>query len=201
MDPGIYQQITGCDGVEEVLAAIDASLEAGLKVKVNAVLMEDINPQAWQELIALAKDRPLDVRFIELMPIGEGKHFTGVSNDKLLAQLQEAYPDIQPDERVHGSGPAVYWQIPGFEGSIGLISAMHHKFCSSCNRVRLTAAGELKTCLCYEDSIDLKTLLRTQGEENVLEAMRQIIFQKPKEHCFEATGQITEHRRMASIGG
>lgn len=201
MDPETYRQITGFDGAAEVLAAVDAALDEGLKVKINSVLMEDLNPGAWKELIMLAKNRPLDVRFIELMPIGEGTRFHGVSNVQLLKELKAAYPDMEPDRSIHGNGPAVYYHIPGFEGSIGLISAVHHKFCSGCNRIRLTADGQLKPCLCYDTSADLKTILRTQGENAVLETMRQTIYQKPEEHCFEEAGQITEHHRMASIGG
>ena len=201
LDPDMYRKITGFDGLTEVLAAVDAALEAGLRVKINAVLMEDFNPDAWKDLVGLAKDRPLDVRFIELMPIGEGKTFTGISNDRLLAELQSAYPQIQADDRIRGAGPAVYWKIPDYQGSIGLISAMHHKFCGGCNRIRLTATGELKPCLCYDRSADLRGLIRTGGTDAVLEAMKEVIYQKPKEHCFEAADQITEQRRMASIGG
>ncbi len=201
LDRDIYRQITGYDGLQEVLAAVDAAISAGLKVKINAVLMQNLNADAWKDLVCLAQERPLDVRFIELMPIGEGLHFTGVSNETLYAQMKAAYPDMEPDESVHGNGPAVYYHIPGFTGSIGLISAIHQKFCSGCNRIRLTADGMLKPCLCYDTSVNLKKLIRTQSEQAVLEAMRQIIYQKPKEHCFEAAGEITEHHRMASIGG
>ena len=201
LDPDIYRQITGYDGVQEVMAAVDAAISAGLKVKINAVLMQNLNADSWKDLVRLAQEHLIDVRFIELMPIGEGLHFTGVPNDSLYSQLKAAYPDMEPDENIHGNGPAVYYHIPGFTGSIGLISAIHRKFCGGCNRIRLTADGKLKPCLCYDTAADLKTILRTQGEDAVLEAMRQMIYRKPKEHCFEASGQITEHHRMASIGG
>ena len=201
LDRETYREITGFDQLPEVLAAIDAALAAGLRVKINAVLLADQNADAWQELILLAKDLPVDVRFIELMPIGEGAALAGMSNDDLFEQIRGRYPDIAADERIHGNGPAVYFQIPGFKGSVGLISAMHHKFCGGCNRVRLTAMGQLKPCLCYADSTDLRTILRGQGEAAVCEAMEKAIYNKPQAHCFEMKKYITEDHLMSSIGG
>ncbi len=201
LDRETYRGITGFDQLPEVLAAIDAALAAGLRVKINAVLLADQNADAWQELILLAKDLPVDVRFIELMPIGEGAALAGMSNDDLFEQIRGRYPDIAADERIHGNGPAVYFQIPGFKGSVGLISAMHHKFCDGCNRIRLTAMGQLKPCLCYADSTDLRTILRGQGEAAVCEAMEKAIYNKPQAHCFEMKKYITEDHLMSSIGG
>ena len=201
LDAEIYRQITGYDGLQEVLAAIDAALSAGLKVKVNAVLMAGINADSYKDLAGLAKAQPLDVRFIELMPIGEGRHFKGVSNEALLQDLERDFGRPERDDRIHGNGPARYYRIPGFQGSIGFISAMHRKFCGSCNRIRLTAMGELKPCLCYDTAVDLRTLLRTRGEAALPEAIRQAVARKPEAHCFETADHITEQRRMASIGG
>lgn len=201
LDAEIYRQITGYDGLQEVLAAIDATLSAGLKVKVNAVLMAGINADSYKDLAGLAKAQPLDVRFIELMPIGEGRHFKGVSNEALLQDLERDFGRPERDDRIHGNGPARYYRIPGFQGSIGFISAMHRKFCGSCNRIRLTAMGELKPCLCYDTAVDLRTLLRTRGEAALPEAIRQAVARKPEAHCFETADHITEQRRMASIGG
>ena len=201
MDAILYREITGFDRLDQVLSSIEAAASAGLRVKVNSVLLSDMNPDAWKDLIMLAKDMPVDVRFIELMPIGEGAALAGVSNDDLFAQIRDRYPDIAGDESIHGNGPAVYYHVPGFKGSIGFISAMHHKFCDGCNRIRLTAMGQLKPCLCYADSTDLRKILRSQGEAAVLEAMRAAIYGKPKAHCFEMKELITEDHLMSSIGG
>ena len=99
------------------------------------------------------------------MPIGCGKRNTGVSNLELLDEIKKEYPDIRIDLEIHGNGPAVYYRIPGFEGSIGFISAMHGKFCNTCNRIRLTSTGDLKPCLCYGDIYPLKELLKTETDE------------------------------------
>ena len=148
----------------------------------------------------------MDVRFIELLPIGEGRNSEGRSNEDLLEEIRSEFPQLQADDSVHGAGPAVYYKIPGYQESIGLISAMHGKVCSSCNRVRLTSTGFLKTCLCYEDGTDLREILRgDHTEENrsgeLLDAMARTIYGKPAEHCFEQPDQITEAHGMSAIGG
>ena len=200
-----FREITGFDLLNDVLCGIDAALSAGLRVKVNAVLQEGVNAEEWDALLQMAGDSPLDVRFIEMMPIGEARRVRAVNNHRLLGRVREKYPKLEADTRSHGNGPAVYVRIPGFQGSVGFISAMNEKFCGSCNRIRLTARGELKPCLCYADSVDLRRILRETAPEGRIEklaaAIRSVIEMKPRAHCFEDERQITEPRRMAEIGG
>ena len=147
---------------------------------------------------------PVDVRFIEMMPIGCGKMFKTVNHKQLLEEMMQAFPGMEREkdkEKRHGFGPAVYYRIPGFLGSIGLISAIHGKFCESCNRVRLTAQGMLKTCLCFEDGADLRAVLRDGEGKNLEEVMKTAIMKKPAAHCFEKPEKITEIHPMAAIGG
>lgn len=163
----------------------------------------------------------MHVRFIEMMPVGYGKSFQSTDPKMLLEEIRREYPGLKKDERMHGFGPAVYYRIPGFLGSIGVIRAMHGKFCGECNRVRLTSQGFLKGCLCYEDGVDLRALLRDGAEmpeqdkhyqwikrENeaeiqrrLKEAMRRVIWEKPAAHCFERPERMTERRGMSAIGG
>ena len=212
--PGRFQAITGQDELEKVLESMDAALEAGLPVKVNAVLQPDMNEDEWLSLAETARDRHLDVRFIEMMPIGTGRRFSAVSNRDLLERFRLIYPQLEADHSVHGNGPAVYYRIPGWKGSVGFISAMHGRFCGSCNRIRLTAQGKLKPCLCFGDTVDLMPLLRAADKEEaetgkevrkrsekLREALRTAILEKPLQHCFESEKGITERARMASIGG
>ena len=129
-----------------------------------------------------------------------------MSHKELLEQMKKRYPDMEESPRVHGCGPARYYHIPGFLGDIGFISAIHGKFCQDCNRVRLTAQGYLKTCLCYEDGIDLKHILRSLDEaacreENIEEAIRNAVWEKACAHCFEKPSDMTEENPMSSIGG
>lgn len=201
-----YQELTGFDGLEYVKASMEAAIKIGMKVKINVVLQKNYNEGEWKTLVELAKLYPVDVRFIELMPIGFGKECSVVYNEEILQRLQETYPNITQDKTIHGNGPAVYYRIPGFQGSIGLISAMHGKFCQYCNRIRLTAKGQLKACLCYRENIDIRQILRTDGthekrEEAIERAIQACIQNKPKQHCFEQLDKITEGRHMSQIGG
>ena len=196
-----FAELTGADHLPEVLKSIDAAVESGLRVKLNAVLQKGKNADEWQQLLELAKDRPLDVRFIEMMPIGRGRECMGISNDELLKRIQENYPGVCKDERVHGNGPAVYYHIPGFAGSVGFISAIHGVFCSSCNRIRMTATGDLKPCLCYQDSVSVREAARYGTDEEVRARLEEAITMKPKQHCFDEKQGITEQRKMVQIGG
>ena len=214
LKPDRFLAITGRDELYRVLESMDAALKTGMPVKVNAVLQPDMNEDEWLQLAEMARDAALDVRFIEMMPIGQGKRFSAVSNRDLLERIRQIYPQLETDQSVHGNGPAVYYRIPGWKGSVGFISAMHGRFCGSCNRVRLTAQGKLKPCLCFGETVDLMPVLRreygsvegtesaeTVRRENLKTALRAAILGKPLQHCFESEEGITEYARMASIGG
>ena len=225
LDRDMYREITGTDALGAVLAAVKRASQLPVSVKINAVSMDfgQTGPAVWQQMVELAREYPVDVRFIEMMPIGYGKDFKTINHQELLEEMRKAYPYMEEDDTAHGFGPAVYYRIPGFKGSVGLISAIHGKFCSDCNRVRLTSQGYLKPCLCYEEGVDLRKILR-QGQERPIEeghyrwplaacpanerlqrelrgAMARAIEEKPAAHCFERPGQITEAHNMIAIGG
>lgn len=205
LDPRVYRQITGKNQLPKVLRAIEQSIDAGLPVKLNTVLQKDINEKEWLTLARITQEKPVDVRFIEMMPIGYGKQYLPVSNTELLEHLKDLYPELQKDDTIHGNGPAVYYRIPKALGSIGFISPIHGKFCQSCSRLRLSAQGRLKSCLCYEDQIDLMEPLRAhRGEEReclIRERILQAVEQKPWEHQFGQADQVTETKQMVQIGG
>ncbi len=201
LEPERFRQITGFDYLDRVLGAIEAAISTGLRVKVNTVLQKGVNEDEWHSLMRLAEKYPLDVRFIELMPIGCGQKEAAVPNPWLLEEMRQRYPGLIEDTRVHGNGPAVYYRVPGFLGSIGLISAIHGKFCDRCNRIRLTSTGEVKPCLCYGDSFSLREAARSRDAEAVQRLLRQAVLKKPGTHCFEEPGKITEKHKMTQIGG
>lgn len=208
LDNAVYKQITGFDKLLKVRTGIDKAVEKGIKVKVNSVLQKGVNDKEWLQLAKLARERQIDVRFIEMMPIGFGKKSEGIDGNEILLKFRETYPGIKPDDMIHGNGPAVYYRIPGFAGSIGFISAVHGRFCRACNRIRLTAKGELKPCLCYETCVDARKVLRSPaymepGEraEGLKDTIRQAVGLKPEKHCFELEKNITEGRQMVEIGG
>lgn len=201
LDPVTYADITGFDALSEVIDGLVAAMEQGLRVKVNAVLQQGVNEDHWPALVELSRNRAIDVRFIEMMPIGWGRGLHSLPNDALRRKMEAAYGPLTPDSSVHGNGPAVYWHISGFLGSVGFISAIHGKFCSTCNRIRLTSTGCLKGCLCYEAGEDLRTPLRAGDLDEVRLRFRRLIASKPEAHCFERLGQVTERREMSKIGG
>ena len=201
LNPDTYTKITGASELSRVLEGIRTMEALHIPLKINVVLQQNVNAGEWTDLVLLAKDHPLDVRFIELMPIGYGKELSPISNSELLEKLTFTFGSLIPEERPHGNGPARYYHIEGFQGSIGFISAIHGKFCNQCNRIRLTATGELKPCLCYGDHISIKKALRTGSPEDVRQLLTQAIYQKPAAHCFETISAITETNEMSRIGG
>lgn len=196
-----FQKITGFDELLRVLDAIEQSVKIGMKVKINTVLQIGENDDEWESMLNLAKVYPLDVRFIELMPIGEGSRGKMVSNTELLERIQSKYKDFTRDHREHGNGPAVYYRIPGFVGSIGFISAMHGVFCDQCNRIRLTSTGEVKPCLCYGKTVSIRDAARSGNDVEVKRLLKKAIEMKPERHCFDHEKEITEHNAMVKIGG
>ena len=199
---GQFRKISGVDGLSCVRQALAQTVQAGIQTKVNAVLLRQKRSQLLP-LAKLAEMMPVDVRFIEMMPIGYGAQQQGWSADEALAVLQSAYPDLHAVQR-HGNGPAVYYASQKLQGCLGMIAANTHKFCRQCNRMRLTSTGFLKPCLCYDDGVDLKAIVRS-GRTDMLAALRQAICraaaQKPAGHCFDTAGQITENKTMNQIGG
>ena len=203
LDPVKFKQITGFDALNKVLEAIHLCKNyPGIKLKLNVVTLADYNKNEILDFAALAQHDDIDVRFIEMMPIGLGDGFEGYSQDYIKGIIEEKYGMLEgPLNQNYGNGPAVYYKIPGFEGKIGFISAISHQFCDSCNRVRLTAEGLLKPCLQYAEGIDLKKAIR-EGGEPLDNLIRKGIFDKPKEHNFRSsTIEGREQKLMSKIGG
>ena len=162
--------------------------------------MSGINDSEIPALAALARDFPIHVRFIEMMPIGLGKCYAAIPQDTLIRQLTAAYGPLRPLTERFGNGPAKYYHIPGFKAHIGFISAMSHRFCKDCNRIRLTSDGQLKTCLFYEDGADLKYLLRNgYDDSDIAEEIAAALKHKPEHHDLQ--NQIPESKGMSQIGG
>ena len=201
LDRERFAAITRRDRLPQVLEGLDAALKTpGLGVKVNCVAMEG-REDDWVALAALARSEPLAVRFIELMPIGLGGGLKPCGEAAVRAALEAAYGPMTGNDDVKGNGPCRYFALPGFRGRIGFISAMSHKFCAQCNRVRLTAAGYLKTCLQYDTGVDLAPLL-SGPDEALRQAITDAVARKPAEHCFTAEDvQHRERRIMSQIGG
>ena len=205
LDPALFAKITARDEFAAVQAGIHAALESGIPVKLNCVPQVGVNEGELEALAALAQDKPLQVRFIEMMPIGYGAAMPCISGPELLTRFRRRWPELAslPGAACAalGDGPAVYYTVPGWKGDIGFIAAVHGKFCASCNRVRLTSQGFLRPCLASETGCDLRTLLRGgAADEELLQAIRETIWSKPREHHF-GDNSMPATRGMYRIGG
>ena len=202
IDEDVFERVTRRSGVSKVLDSIDAAISyPQLKVKLNCVPMlaniSQILPMAERFL----SDERLSLRFIELMPIGLGREETGISEDALRAMLQEKFGEMTPLKHEPLCGPCRYYKLEKLKGKVGFISAVSSCFCQSCNRVRLTSSGFLKTCLQFDRGVELRPLLNGT-DEDILSAMRQAIWDKPEHHVFSEQGGCSlEQRIMSQIGG
>lgn len=198
----VFRTITRKEGLDKVLEGLNMALSFDkLNIKLNCVPCAE-NKDELVEIAKLAKNSRLTVRFIELMPIGYGKNLTFLGEQHVKSQLEKKFGNLINYPENIGNGPAKYFTIPNFQGKIGFISAMSHKFCETCNRIRLTANGILKTCLQYESKIDLRSLLIGDNEiiQNTIE---KAIFEKPECHQFITESNIKniEKSTMSQIGG
>ena len=203
--PEVFRQITARDDFAAVQAGLQAALESGLPVKLNCVPQAGVNEGELETLAALAQNNAMQVRFIEMMPIGYGAAMPCISGPELRARFARRWPELAPlsaaQEYALGDGPAVYYTVPGWQGSIGFIAAVHGKFCASCNRVRLTSQGFLRPCLASETGCDLRALLRSGADDaQLLATIRETIWAKPREHHFNDSS-MPATRGMYRIGG
>ena len=198
-----FERITRRSALPQVLQGLEKALSyPSLKVKVNCV--PTFQPEAdLIQIAGLARENLLHVRFIEMMPIGLGKEFTARGEEQIKVVLERAYGSMTPTGERLGYGPCHYYTLENFQGRIGFISALSHKFCDSCNRVRLTSTGFLKGCLQFENGADLKALIRGGcSDETLKAAIEKVIYEKPAGHNFQEEKKGNEESHiMAQIGG
>lgn len=212
LDADQFAMITRRGKLEDTLAGIESALEVGFDpVKINAVTVRSLN----QDYLAFAKlsiDRPLHVRFIEYMPVGESSGSTGcgwgkqdvVPSEELIgiigerARAEGLAPLVPADgTRPEGWGPARYYTFEGAQGTVGFISPLSRHFCSECNRLRLTADGKLRPCLFSDDEYDLRPALRAHDDEAARAVFAEALGAKPDEHH----DKVGTERGMSQIGG
>lgn len=195
----IFNLITRRNLFANVQNGLNKIFKSGCEVKINCVPISGINENELLNIVELAKENDIKVRFIELMPIGCAVNFKGIPTAKVIAQIENAFGEMKSVAKSHLQGPAQYFNLQGFKGQIGFIDALDHKFCSSCNRIRLTADGFLKLCLNSNAGLDIKSLLRTGiNDDKLFEAIQNTIHNKPKEHHFNEYNDVN---KMYQIGG
>ena len=203
LDPRMFHQITGINKFDEVMRGIDRAFDVGYhKVKVNSVLMKNLNDHEFNQFLAWVKNRPIQMRVIELMQTGEmdsffeRHHLSGeILAQKLLSQ------GWQLQRRAATDGPAKVFSHPDYQGEIGLIMPYEKNFCASCNRLRVSAKGKLHLCLFGEEGIELRDLLQSEEQQGVLQSRIFSALQGKREHHYLHQGDSGIRNHLASIGG
>ena len=182
--------------------AAEAAQAAGLgPVKLNVVVMRGVNDDEIVDFARLTVERPWHVRFIELMPVGDLRELTDahvVPSDEVLSRIGTLGELLPAEGPPRGNGPAAYFRLPGAAGSVGVITPMTHTYCGSCNRVRLTADGRLRTCLFGDHEVDLRTPLR--AGEPLEPHFRRALAEKPLEHAL-LQRRVGGLRALSQVGG
>ncbi|CCO09313.1 GTP 3',8-cyclase MoaA [Desulforamulus hydrothermalis] len=204
LEPENFKHITRIGKFSDVWRGIDKALELQLHpVKLNVVAVRGVNDHEFADFARLSRELPLHIRFIELMPIGECNPWAVdnfIAAQEIIQRLQQEFGPLETQIKVTGNGPARYYRLPGAKGTIGFITAMSEHFCSSCNRLRLTANGRLRPCLYSNQEFDLKTPLRKGATRQELAALiEEAIRHKPDRHHMHDGWR--DHRVMSQIGG
>ena len=191
-----YFELTGADKLKDVFEGIKEAQKVGLfPVRINSVLINGKNDASAKELIDIAKNFDIDVRFIELMPFSDEGH-----DEKKVVKgedILKRFPYLVPVESDSEKSVARYFTAENFKGRVGLITPVSHKFCSKCNRIRVLSDGKVRPCLGDDKEIDLMPFI--DNEEKLLEAIKNAIFNKPANHSFNC--DYGKFHSMNRIGG
>jgi cyclic pyranopterin phosphate synthase len=200
-----FRKITGRDGLDEVLAGIRLAQELGLHpVKVNAVIIREINDHEVEALAGFAHEGDLSLRFIEFMPLDSARAWLKemvVPGHEVLARLQARF-DLRPIAPDNPSATSKRWAFADGRGEIGIIAPVSEPFCGHCNRIRLTADGKIRTCLFSVKEHDLRPLLRDGApDEEIAEWLKSVVLQKEARHHIGEAEFVPPLRSMSCIGG
>ncbi len=200
--PDMFRKLTRRDLLPEVLAGIDAAEKTGLPYKINVVVMRGCNDDEIHDFARLTQDRNCTVRFIEYMPTLKDDNWRSliVPGEEVLRRLTETF-ELSPVERGPMAGPAQEFALTGAQGRIGVIAPMAGHFCKECNRIRITAAGTVRTCLFSDHESDLKPLLTAGNTEKIADELRRLVSGKPSRHALNSCSSQHSAFSMAKIGG
>ena len=200
LDAARFRTVTRGGDIAQVFAGIAGAAEAGLAVKINTVALRGVNEDEIVAMLRWCGERGHDLSLIEAMPLGAvgGRAATFLPLSEARDTIEREFTLLPSTKRT--GGPARYWQVPALGVTLGLISPLTHNFCDSCNRVRVSADGQLYMCLGHEDRVDLRAALRGQGDETLDEAFDRALRLKPARHAF-AIGTPATQRHMSVTGG
>ncbi|GAD99192.1 molybdopterin cofactor biosynthetic protein [Paecilomyces variotii No. 5] len=206
LDPFQYQIMTRRKGFDAVMKSIDRILEmnktgAGIKLKVNCVVMRGLNDREIIPFVELGRDKPIEVRFIEYMPFDGNKWSQGkmFSYQEMLAVIRNKYPSLET-VKGHKNDTSKTYRVPGFEGRVGFITSMTHNFCGTCNRLRITSDGNLKVCLFGNSEVSLRDLIRKANngqpvDDEAMEALNLLESGRMAAHIHDNGGIVNERER------
>jgi cyclic pyranopterin phosphate synthase len=197
-----FGEITGRDDLPKILDGIERALALGLTTKLNAVLMKGVNDGEFGDFLDLTKERPLEARFIELMPAADNMEFFAARHLKAASLVDYLLADGWTEApRAEADGPARRFTKAGHLGSVGVIAPYAKDFCASCNRLRVTSRGRLRLCLFAEGEHSLRSLLQEDGQSDALQAsVRSLLGLKEVSHHLP-DGKVGDTRHFAAIGG
>lgn len=195
-----FKEITRGGKLSKVLEGVEKACALNLKVKINSVIIKGINENAIRDLAELTLKKDIDVRFIELMPIGQGKNFIGINNNEIYDRLEKAFEFDREYREI--KGVSTYYKLKNSKGKIGFISPINSCFCETCNKIRLTSDGVIKRCLNSKGNTNIKEYLdKNIGKEEIKEILKREIFNKPEKHLFGKENKDEELKNMNAIGG
>jgi len=198
LDKNKFKAITRVGNLDNVMNSIEKCLTLGIKpVKINTVLMKGINDTEFVDFLNLTKELPVQIRFIELMPIGESINLYEESKVN-FSEILKQHPELVPIETSTNSTAQLY-KLKEAKGKIGFISPISCKFCGDCNRIRLTSIGTIKPCLHSKEEINIREYLNS--EELLITKLKSAIFNKPQEHHLEEESASRSLKMMYQIGG
>ena len=206
--PERFERITRRGRLEDVLDGIEAARQVGLEpIKINTVVTRGMNDDEAVDLARKTMESGWNIRFIEMMPVGNGVladsewHEQVVTGKEIRQRIEAALGELEPAKMSTGDGPACYYRLPGASGTLGFITPISEHFCYRCNRLRLTADGQLRPCLLSDEEIDLRTPLRRGADVAEIERwLLQAIQLKPMQHHLDEC-RLPENRVMSEIGG
>ncbi len=202
LDAARFAELTGNDGLSDVLSGIDRSVELGLETKINAVLMKGLNDMEFGRFVELARERPISVRFIELMPVADNVDFFAAHHLKaeaLVAWLGEN--GWAERARKEGDGPARTFHKNGYNGSVGVIAPYAKDFCTSCNRLRVTSRGRLRLCLFSEADHSLRSFLQDDSQAPELQERAKTLLGLKEVSHHLPEGKLGNNKNFAMMGG
>lgn len=202
LNADMFRKVTRGGELSRTLAGIAAARQNGLQVKLNVVVMRGVNDMELYDFVDMSLDQHLAVRFIEYMPAVEDKNWRQyvVPGQEIIERINARYP-LQEVPRHRLSGPSRDYRIDGATGTVGVITPVYDHFCSDCNRIRVTATGQVKTCLFSNCGFDLKPYLRTSDEGAFAEVLRRLVQDKPEHFHLGEFQQSQEGFAMSSVGG